>query len=103
VVRSRILTWDEKATIWELARAGSNWATIAKRLDRHVSSVHKIALLAGGVAPRPLDRRSVGRLTRLSRHGRDGWLLSPHWLAWAFRFEGLTGATVSGADLVSSG
>jgi IS30 family transposase len=94
VARSRILTWDEKATIWELARTGSNWATIAKRLDRHVSSVHKIALLAGGVAPRPRCR-SPRQLSLVEREEISRGLAAGCSLRWIAAGLGRNVSTVS--------
>jgi hypothetical protein len=30
---------EEKATIWRMTRAGSNWVQISRHLGRHVSAV----------------------------------------------------------------
>jgi IS30 family transposase len=50
------LTDEDKATIWQMVRAGSNWVQISRHLDRHVSLVHNYARWHGGVPPRPRCR-----------------------------------------------
>jgi hypothetical protein len=64
------LTDEEKATIWQMVRAGSNWVQISRHLDRHISSVQSYAFWYGGVPPRARCRGEE-QLT-LRAHRRTG-------------------------------
>lgn len=73
------LSDDEKATIWRMAKAGSNWVTISRHLERHVSVVHNYARWHGGVEPRQ-RHRAERQLTfcdreEISRGLASGWSL----------------------------
>jgi transposase, IS30 family len=65
------LSADEQATVWRMAKAGSNWVAISRHLDRHVSVVHNYARWHGGVEPRPRHRAerqlTLGEREEISR------------------------------------
>jgi IS30 family transposase len=71
------MTDEEKATIWRMARAGSNWVQISRHLGRHVSAVHNYARWHGGVPPRARHRsqRQLSLVEReeISRGLACGW------------------------------
>jgi IS30 family transposase len=50
------LTDEDKATIWRMAKAGSNWVEISRHLSRHISVVLDYARWHGGVEPRARHR-----------------------------------------------
>jgi IS30 family transposase len=68
---------EEKATIWRMTRAGSNWVQISRHLGRHVSAVHNYARWHGGVPPRPRHRSerqlSLAEREEISRGLACGW------------------------------
>lgn len=57
----RMLTEDEKATIWRLVKQGSNWRAIGRELGRG-NMVNAYAQRCGGVAPR-VRVRACGQLS----------------------------------------